>query len=49
MAYNQLVLRYGIRNMHRTIGPGNPVEVRDQLINMLKTAINNAGQGKNHE
>lgn len=36
MAYNQLVLRYSIRNVHRIIGPANTIEVRDQLIDMLK-------------
>ena len=39
MAYNQLVLRYSIRNVHRTIGPGNIIEVRDQLIEILKGMI----------
>lgn len=36
MAYNQLVLRYSIKNVYRTIGPGNTIDVRDQLIDMLK-------------
>jgi len=39
MAYNQLVLRYSIRNVHRTIGPGISPEVRDQLIYKLKDVI----------
>lgn len=46
MAYNQLVLRYAIKNIHRTIGPGNPPEVRDELINMLKAVFNSAGAGQ---
>lgn len=44
MAYNQLVLRYSIRNVHRTIGPGNIIEVRDQLIDMLKGVIQKGGR-----
>jgi len=43
MAYNQLVLRYSIRNVHRTIGPGNIIETRDQLIDILKGVIQKGG------
>lgn len=37
IAYNELVLRYAIKNVHRTIGPALSCEVRDQLISILKT------------
>ena len=36
MAYNQLVLRYGIRNVLRTISPAQRLEVRDYHIVILK-------------
>ena len=36
LAYNQLVLRYRIRNVLRTIGPGDRIENRDYHINNLK-------------
>jgi len=36
LAYNQLVLRYRIRNVLRTIGPNDRIEVRDLHINNLK-------------
>ena len=36
LAYNQLVLRYRIRNILRTIGPGDRIENRDYHINNLK-------------
>ncbi len=49
MAYNQLVLRYAIKSMHRTIGPGNSPEVRDELRGMLKTMFNKSGGDKGHE
>ncbi len=36
VAYNQLVLRYGVKHVFRTICPANPIEVRDQLVSILK-------------
>jgi len=36
LAYNQLVLRYRIRNVLRTIGPIDRIEVRDLQIDNLK-------------
>jgi len=36
LAYNQLVLRYRIKNVLRTIGPGDRIENRDYHINNLK-------------
>ena len=36
LAYNQLVLRYRIRNVLRTIGPIDRIENRDYHINNLK-------------
>jgi len=36
LAYNQLVLRYQIKNVLRTIGPGDRIENRDYHINTLK-------------
>jgi len=36
LAYNQLVLRYRIRNVLRTIGPIDRIENRDYHINILK-------------
>lgn len=39
VAYNQLVLRYQIRNVLRTIGNGYKTEIRDYHINILKQRI----------
>jgi len=39
MAYNQLVLRYAIRNVLRTLSPAHRVEVRDYHIGILKDAL----------
>jgi len=39
-AYNQLVLRYKVRNVLRTIGNGLSPEVRDYHIDVLKKEIN---------
>jgi hypothetical protein len=36
VAYNQLVLRYGIKDVLRTIGPSHSIEVRDYHIALLK-------------
>lgn len=36
LAYNQLVLRYRIKNVLRTIGPLDRIETRDYHINLLK-------------
>jgi hypothetical protein len=36
MAYNQIVLRYGVRNVLRTISPAHKIETRDYHIDMLK-------------
>ncbi|MFZ0451121.1 MAG: hypothetical protein WAL98_17930 [Desulfatiglandaceae bacterium] len=36
MAYNQLVLRYKIKNVLRTIGTVHKVDIRDYHINILK-------------
>lgn len=36
VAYNQLVLRYGMKNVLRTIGPVHRIEVRDYHIDILK-------------
>lgn len=36
MAYNQIVLRYGIRNVLRNISPSHGVTVRDYHIGILK-------------
>lgn len=36
MAYNQLVLRYNIRNVLRTISPSHTLETRDYHIGILK-------------
>ena len=38
-AYNQLVLRYRIRNVLRTISPAHRVEIRDYHINILKARL----------
>jgi hypothetical protein len=38
-AYNQLVLRYKVKNVLRTIGPGHRIEVRDYHINILKDKL----------
>ncbi len=39
LAYNQLVLRYRVRNVLRTIGPCDRIENRDYHINQLKGKI----------
>ena len=39
MAYNQMVLRYGVRNVLRTISPAHKIEMRDYHINILKGLI----------
>jgi hypothetical protein len=36
MAYNQIVLRHGVRNVLRTISPAHKIEMRDYHINVLK-------------
>ena len=36
VAYNQLVLRYGIRNVLRTISPAHRINNRDYHISILK-------------
>jgi hypothetical protein len=46
IAYNQLVLRYQIKEVLRAIGPVYRVEVRDYHINILKERLN-AGQSGN--
>jgi hypothetical protein len=38
-AYNQIVLRYKIKNVLRTIGPGHTIEVRDYHIDILKDKL----------
>ncbi|OGW55641.1 MAG: hypothetical protein A2Y81_01050 [Nitrospirae bacterium RBG_13_43_8] len=38
-AYNQLVLRYKVKNVLRTIGTGHRVEVRDYHIGILKDKL----------
>ena len=38
-AYNQLVLRYRVKGMLRTIGPAHRVEIRDYHIGILKTKL----------
>ena len=38
-AYNQLVLRYKVKNVLRTIGTGHRVEVRDYHIEILKDKL----------
>jgi hypothetical protein len=38
-AYNQLVLRYRVKNVLRTIGPGHRIEVRDYHIGILKAKL----------
>jgi hypothetical protein len=38
-AYNQLVLRYAIENVLRTIGNGHAIEDRDYQIEMLKNML----------
>jgi hypothetical protein len=39
LAYNQLVLRYGIKNVLRTIGTVHRIEVRDYHIDRLKDLL----------
>jgi hypothetical protein len=39
VAYNQLVLRYGIKGVLRTIGSAHRMEVRDHHIGILKTRL----------
>jgi len=39
LAYNQLVLRYRIKNVLRTIGPGDRIENRDYHINNLRRRL----------
>lgn len=36
VAYNQLVLRHGIKKVQRTLGPSHRLEARDENINSLK-------------
>ena len=36
MAYNQIVLRYGVRNVLRTISSAHKIETRDYHINILR-------------
>lgn len=40
VAYNQLVLRYRLRNVLRTIGTGHRIDVRDYHIDILRERIN---------
>ena len=39
VAYNQIVLRYMIRNVLRTIGTAHRIEIRDYHINILKSSL----------
>jgi len=39
IAYNQLVLRYMIRNVLRTIGTAHRIEIRDYHIDILKSRL----------
>jgi hypothetical protein len=39
IAYNQLVLRYGVRNVLRTISSAHRIETRDYHIQMLKNQL----------
>ncbi len=39
LAYNQLVLRCGVKGVLRTIGPGHSVAVREYHINVLKSRL----------
>lgn len=39
VAYNQLVLRYSIKNVLRTIGPIYNIEIRDYHIDILKNLL----------
>ena len=39
IAYNQLVLRNGVRNVLRTISPGHKIEIRDYHISILKDRL----------
>jgi hypothetical protein len=39
VAYNQLVLRYGVNEVLRTIGPVHRLEIRDYHIGILKTKL----------
>lgn len=36
LAYNQLVLRYRLKNVLRTIGPVHRIETQDSHIEILK-------------
>jgi len=42
VAYNQLVLRYKIKNALRTIGTGHSIETRDGHIQLLKSRLSEA-------
>ena len=39
VAYNQIVLRYMIKNVLRTIGTAHRIEIRDYHINILKSSL----------
>lgn len=39
VAYNQLILRYKIRNTLRTIGTGHSIETRDDHVQLLKSRL----------
>ena len=39
IAYNQIILRYGIRNVLRTISSAHKIETRDYHINILKDLL----------
>jgi hypothetical protein len=43
LAYNQIVLRYKIRNVVRTISPAHRPEVRDSYIDVLKGLLRQGG------
>jgi hypothetical protein len=39
MAYNQLMIRYSIKDVMRTIGTGHSIEVRDHHIRVLEDKL----------
>ena len=39
VAYNQLVLRYNVKRVLRTLGPMHRIEVREYHIGVLKTKL----------
>jgi hypothetical protein len=39
LAYNQIVLRYGVRKVLRTISPAHKIETRDHFIQELKNKL----------